>query len=134
MTNIEMMKRHLAVPEEIDLGDGDTVSMAPLSLVDLPDLIEAQAQMYEKITSNSLGKIFNLIKKSLIAADAGVGNDPELLDRFVNKNLKVLMAKMMEINSLLTEGDKERIESVDKIKKKIDNVKSASRTNSQEKG
>lgn len=124
-----MMKRHLGKPVEVELEDGDILLMAPLKIMDIPDLMDVQSKI-----ANVMGKedkvllskdisqsLIGLIKKSIVLADPKLETESQLVDDFIAKNFLTLMPKLFELNSLSSGRDKIKQEKIQRVKERIQN-------------
>jgi hypothetical protein len=122
-----MMKRHLGKPAEIELDNGDTIMMAPLTIGDIPELINLQSEMVsategekvylkKEVTESAI----DLIRKSILAADKSLEKDKEVVDGFIAVNFLQLMPKLFEINTLASGRDKIKAEKIARMKERVD--------------
>ena len=141
----EIMKRHLAKPREVELDNGDKITMSPLSVGDIPQLYEVQTNfaknmkfdektgkvkgdMEIKLEQQDVTAMIDLIKKSIKKANSDV--DSEVLDEFIASNFMKLMPHLFSINSLESGRDRIKREKAEKIKQKIEGGKSNTGDNS----
>lgn len=122
MNSLEMMKRHLGKPVEIEVED-DKIMMAPLEVDDLPSLIELQSKLAategKEINKELASEGIELMVKSILNANPDAKNDVELVRKFVGSNFLKLIPALFKINSLLSGRDIKKAEKIAKIKERV---------------
>jgi len=123
-SSLEIMKRHLGLPEEMELENGESIAISPLPAEFLPELLMAQAAMEKgEMSKEIIGQITLCITESLKPANPrGAMSEQEyveLIDTFTGNWFFPLMQKVFTMNrGGLT--DKE-LDKVSKLKEKMDN-------------
>jgi hypothetical protein len=131
MNSLEIMKRHLGKPEEMELDNGEKILISPIPAEFMPEYLVAQMGMQGgSVTTEGISNMEKCIVESLKAAnpkDATMNQEEyeKVMRDFASQHFFLLMEKVSEMNrGGLTD---KQLQKIAKMQEKVEKGKNAGR-------